>query len=291
VTSHSPSSPVWTVREALRWANDRLEDTSEAQLSAKLLLAHTLGSAVTDLFTHPERALTEDQHQTYERLVARRARHEPVAYLTGYRPFLDLDLAVDSRVLIPRQETEELVERALAVAKRWPKPRIADVGTGSGAIAVSLAAALPQAQLYAIDRSTNALDVARENGRLHGVSERITFLVGNLLDPLDTVVELIVANLPYVSEGEYAALPPDIRLYEPRQALVSGRDGLDAIRALLTTARPRQTDDGTILIEIGATQGQAVTALARRAFPGAAVQVIPDYAAHDRIVQVELQPQ
>jgi release factor glutamine methyltransferase len=108
------------------------------------------------------------------------------------------------------------------------------------------------------------------------------------LDPLDTSVELIVANLPYVSEDEYAALPPDIRLYEPRQALVSGKDGLDAIRALLTTARARLTDDGTILIEIGATQGQAVTALARHAFPSAAVQVIPDYAAHDRIVQVEL---
>jgi release factor glutamine methyltransferase len=252
-----------------------------------MLLAYVLGCSTTDLFVHPERTLTTGETQTYRQIVAQRAQHAPVAYLIGHRAFLDLDLGTDRRALIPRPETELLVEQALLDARRWTPPRLVDVGTGSGAIAIGIAKHHPQAQVFATDRSPEALQLAGENAQRCGVADRITFLCGNLLDPLPTPVHLVIANLPYVSAPEYAALPPDIRLYEPRQALLAGEDGLDAIRALLSTARPHIAGDGVLLLEIGATQGQAVTALARQAFPGAQVTVIPDCARHDRLVRIE----
>ena len=275
------------VREALDWAGARLADTSEAPLAAKMLLAHVLGCSTTDLFVHPERTLTTDEEQAYRQIVDRRAQHEPVAYLVGQRAFFGLDLGSDRRALIPRSETELLVEQALHVARQWPCPRIVDVGSGSGAIAISLAKHLSQAQVFATDRSRDALQLAQENARRCGLGNRITFFHGDLLEPLPAAVHLVVANLPYVSETEFAALPPDIRLYEPREALIAGADGLDAIRALLNTARPHITANGALLLEIGATQGQAVAALSRQAFPAAQVTVLPDYAGHDRIVRVE----
>lgn len=281
---------AWNVREALEWAQDRLAETSEAALAAKMLLAHVLGSTVSELFVHPERVLTADQAAAYRSLVARRARHEPVAYLVGHRAFLDLDLVVDERVLVPRPETERLVEQALQVAQRWARPRIADVGTGSGSIAVSLTVHLRGAVVYALDCSAGALEVAQWNAQRHEVAGQIAFLHGDLLAPLDSEVDLIVANLPYVSQDEYAALAPDIRLYEPREALVSGADGLDAIRCLLTTARPHLALDGVLLLEIGAAQGEAVSALAVRAFPDAQIAVSSDYAGRDRIMCIELDP-
>ncbi len=276
----------WDVRTALRWANRRLSGTLEATLSARMLLAHVLGCTTTELFVHPDRILSAEEWAAYRQLVARRARHEPVAYIVGHRPFMDLDLLVDRRALIPRPETELLVERAIAIATRWPHPRIADVGTGSGAIAIALAIGLPQAEVIATDTSDAALELARENAVRYAVEGRVTFMHGNLLAPLDMPVNLIVANLPYVSESEYAALPPDIRLYEPREALVAGADGLAAIRALLRTASPYLTADGALLIEIGAQHGEAVRALAARAFPTAEVSSFRDYAGHERIVQV-----
>jgi release factor glutamine methyltransferase len=315
-------SLAWSVQEAVEWAQDRLAETTEAALTARMLLAHVLGSTVSELFVHPERVLADDEAAAYRSLVARRAQHEPVAYLVGHRAFLDLDLVVDERVLVPRPETELLVEQALRVAQRWAGPRIADVGTGSGGIAVSLALHLPEATVYALDCSAGALEVARQNARRYEVMGRILFLQGDLLAPLidsdhapapvpgalalsstavsadelhspvhrNAVVDLIVANLPYVSQDEYAALAPDIRLYEPRQALVSGADGLDAIRCLLDTARPHLAEDGVLLLEIGAAQGRAVSALAACAFPAARVSLLPDYAGRDRVVCVELEP-
>jgi release factor glutamine methyltransferase len=281
---------TWHVQEALDWARGRLAGTTEAELSARMLLAHVLGCTVSELFAHPERVLADDEAAPYRTLVARRARHEPVPYLVGHRGFLDLDFAVDERTLIPRPETEVLVEEALAVAVRWPRPRIADVGTGSGAIAVSLAVHLPQASIYALDRSAGALAVARSNAERYGVAQRVFFMQGDLLAPLAIPVELIVANLPYVSEAEYAALAPDIRLYEPREALLAGVDGLDCIHSLLNVARPHLVDDGVLLLEIGVGQGEAVSALAARAFPGARVALLTDYTRRDRVVRIEFKP-
>jgi release factor glutamine methyltransferase len=275
------------VTEALAWARERLAGTDEADLAAKMLLAHVLECTSSELFVYPDQTLTAAQRASYRALLDRRARHEPLAYLVGHRGFLDLDLRVDRRVLIPRPETERLVERALDLAQRWEQPKIADVGTGSGAIAIGLAAALPQARLYALDRSPDALEVARENAARYCVADRITFLQGDLLAPLPEPVDLIAANLPYVAEDEYVALPPGIREYEPRVALAAGPDGLDLLRRLLRTARPHLAPGGAILLEIGAAQGAAVSALARAAFPEARVEVLPDYRGRDRIVEIK----
>jgi len=252
-----------------------------------MLLAHVLDCSLTALFAHPERVLSSPQEHTYRTLVARRARQEPVAYLLGHRPFLDMDLLVDRRVLIPRHQTEHLVEQAVEMASHWPSPRLADIGTGSGAIAIGLALRLPAARIWAIDRSADALALARLNAERYGVSARIAFLQGDLLTSLPEPVEIIVANLPYVSEAEFAALPPDIRLYEPREALVAGPDGLEAIRALLTTAEPHLAHEGVLVLEIGASQGAAAREWAWRVFPDARVDVIADDAHLDRIVRVQ----
>ncbi|MBN1933996.1 MAG: peptide chain release factor N(5)-glutamine methyltransferase [Anaerolineae bacterium] len=279
---------VLRVDEALAWAEQQLGAVSESDTSARLLLAHVLGRSVTDLFVHPEWALTGPQQAEFERLVARRADYEPVAYLIGHRAFFDLDLAVDVRVLIPRQETELLVECALDLARCWPQSRVADVGTGSGAIAVSLAVHLPRATIWAVDRSAEALEVARANARRCGVEGQIAFLQGDMLSPLPGQVDLIAANLPYVSESEYADLPPDVRRYEPCQALLAGVDGLAAIRALLRQAPEYLAPDGIILLEIGAGQGAAVAALARNTFPQARIEAMQDYAHLDRIIIIDL---
>ncbi|MBN1640240.1 MAG: peptide chain release factor N(5)-glutamine methyltransferase [Anaerolineae bacterium] len=279
---------LWRVDDALRWATGQLAETSEPVLASRILLAHVLHGTATDLFVHPERRLTSPEEDDYRRLIARRAQHEPVAYLVGSRAFLDFDLMVSPDVLIPRPETEALVEHALAAALRGSHPRIVDVGTGSGAIAIGIAARAPHADVYAIDRSPAALDIARANARRCQVARRITFLQGNLLTPLPVRADVVVANLPYVSEAEYAALPPEIRLYEPRSALVAGSDGLDAIRALLDTAHDKLAARARILLEIGATQGAAARSLARAAYPGAQIALYPDDAGHDRIVRIDL---
>ncbi len=287
MTTPAPA-PTRRVQDALRWAAGQLESTAEPRLAARLLLAHALACSTTDLFVHPERALTPEQWAEYRRLICRRARHEPVAYLIGHREFFGLDLLVDERVLIPRPETELLVECAIATAKPAAQNgplRIIDVGTGSGAIAVSLAVHLPQAVIFATDASADALSVARANARRQRVAERITFLKGDLLAPLTTPVEIIVANLPYVGEREYAALPPNIRLYEPRRALIAGDDGLKAIRTLFSQARAHLAAQGVVLVEIGAQQGAAVSTWAARVFPNARIAVHPDYAGLDRIVE------
>jgi release factor glutamine methyltransferase len=278
---------ISSVQDGLRWAAKQLDATTEPELSARLLLAHILGCSTTDLFIHPDRSLTVDQSARFGDLVAQRARHRPVAYLVGHREFLALDFVVDERVLIPRPETELLVEAVIEAAGDAPV-RIVDVGTGSGAIAVSLAVHLPQARIWAVDASKAALQVARENARRHGVLSRLSFLQGDLLAPLPEPVEFVVANLPYVSEIEYVDLPADIRLHEPREALLAGVDGLDAIRALLDQAHAHLAPKGAIWLEIGSGQGQQVSQLARGTFPRAQVVVIQDYAHLDRLVHIQL---
>lgn len=283
------STSQWCVKDALNWGKAQLESTPESSLTTQMLLAHALDCTTAHLIGHPERLLSPSSAQVYRQLVARRAHHEPVAYLIGHREFYGLDLAVDQRVLIPRPETELLVEQALDTSSRWARPLIADVGTGSGAIAVAIATRLLQARIFAIDCSAPALQVAQENARRHGVASRITFLQGDLLGPLTAKVNLVVTNLPYVSETEYAALPPHIREWEPRSALVAGSNGLATIETMLRTAHPHLTDDGVILLEIGAAQGRQVVRLAQDAFPSSAqITLLTDYAQYDRAICVDL---
>jgi release factor glutamine methyltransferase len=258
------------------------------RLDAELLLAHVLEANRAAVLSRPDRRLTPKQLTSYRYLVERRVAREPLAYILRRREFLGLDFAVDPRVLIPRPETELLVEEALRLARPKPAPRLADVGAGSGAIAVSLAVHLPQATVYALDDSPEALAVTAENARRHGVDGRIHCLQGNLLAPLPEPVDLITANLPYVATAEWEDLAPEIRHHEPRAALDGGPDGLVLIRCLLAAAAPHLRLLGAILLEIGATQGQAVTAQAQQHFPSAEISLHQDYAGLDRLVVVQL---
>jgi release factor glutamine methyltransferase len=278
------------VKEALAQAATQLRNqgVESPRLDAELLLAHVLGVNRAALFTWPDRPLTPKDLTRYRDMVARRAQREPLAYIVGCREFFGLDFAVGPAVLIPRPETELLVEHALRLARRLsPALQIADVGAGSGAIAVALAVHLPGATVFALDGSSEALAVAAENARRHEVTGRVHCLLGDLLAPLPGPVDLIAANLPYVTTAEWEGLPPEIHDHEPRAALDGGVDGLALIRRLLPAAAPALRPGGAILLEIGAGQGQAVTALARHHFPLADVQLYQDYAGLDRLVVVK----
>lgn len=285
---------------ALAQATTRLanEGVESPQLDAELLLAYVLGVNRAAILARPEQQLTPKQLTRYRDLVARRGEREPLAYIVGHREFFGLDFMVDRRVLIPRPETELLVEHSLDIAHRTAAPpaeaqsaaplRIADIGSGSGAIAVTLAVHLPGATVYALDHSADALEVVAENARRHRVAARVHCLQSDLLSALPGPVDLITANLPYVTTGEWRELAPEIRDHEPRSALDGGHDGLALIGRLLATAGPLLRPAGAILLEIGAGQGVAVTTLARECLPQTRVLVTQDYAGLDRLVVIEI---
>jgi release factor glutamine methyltransferase len=261
------------------------------RLDAEVLLGHSLSLNRAQVYARWYESLSTAQVQEYEGLLQRRLRREPLAYIVGHKEFFGLDFYVDRRVLIPRPETELLIEQAIAVARRLAPAvalRVADVGTGSGAIAVSLAVSLPAAYVYAVDASPEALEVAAENVRRHGVAARVQLLRGDLLAALPDPVDVVVANLPYISQAEWATLAPEIRLFEPVSALAGGPEGLDLIRQLLTQAAGQTKPPRAILLEIGAMQGNKVLDLAHRIFGEAQASLLPDYAGLDRIVMVEL---
>lgn len=278
------------VQGALKGAVQTLtnEGVESPRLDAELLLAHILDVNRAVILARPDRRLTPKELTGYRDLVSRRADREPLAYITGHREFFDLDFSVDPRVLIPRPETELLVEHTLRMARDLtPTIQIADVGAGSGAIAVTLAVHLPRAIVYALDDSAGALEVTAKNAHRHGVADRVHCLQGKLLEPLPGSVDLITANLPYVTTDEWIGLPPEIHDYEPRSALDGGPDGLSLIRRLLAMTGTSLQPGGKILLEIGAGQGDAVLTLARQGFPEATVQLHQDYAGLDRLVTIE----
>jgi release factor glutamine methyltransferase len=236
-------------------------------------------------------------------LVQRRAVGEPVAYITGHKEFFGLDFIVTPAVLIPRPESELLVEICLGrLAKRHARCTIVDVGTGSGVLAVTLAVHLPGAHLIAVDLSSTAVAVARRNAVRHGVADRVSFVVADLVEPLSVVADVIVANLPYlcrdempgdVSDGEGEAGPDASRArmrhplaWEPRAALDGGPDGLHWIRRLLGLAGGRLRRGGVLVVEMGAGQGATLLSLARQLFPEEEVAVHRDYAGLDRVLVV-----
>jgi len=272
------------VKQALRRARGVLvkSNIEDAPLEGELLLRHTLKIDRVQLYLELDEELTPKQEQTFRRLLERRLNGEPTAYITGRREFYGLDFNVSPAVLIPRPESELLVETALAIAENRPLFTIADIGTGSGAIAVSLAVNLPQAVIYATDISAAALETASANCRKHGVAGRVRLLEGNLLEPLPEPVDLIVANLPYVRKSE---LNPSL---EPPLALDGGADGTESIEQLCRQAGGKLKSGGSMLLEIGQGQREAVTAILHNIFPGGGIEVFPDLAGIDRVVFLSL---
>jgi|HigsolmetaAR202D_1030399.scaffolds.fasta_scaffold00543_15 protein-(glutamine-N5) methyltransferase, release factor-specific len=276
-----------SVAELLKQATQQLSASSpSARLDAELLLCHVLGFSRARLLAEGQFRPSEAQVQAFQNLVERRLNLEPVAYLTGEKAFYDLDFYVDKRVLIPRPETELLVERALLQAKTRPAPvRIADIGTGSGAIAITLAVHLPDADVSAVDISPEALSVAQRNAERHNVQARLKLLLGDLTAPLSGSYDLIVSNPPYTILAE---IDENVRRHEPHLALDGGEQGMEIYRRLLAELPPLLKPDGAILLEIGAWQAQMVSELAHTHFPHATVAVFQDLAGLDRVVEISL---
>jgi len=268
---------------------------NDARLDAQVLLGYVLGVEHAYLYTYPERELSAQEEQQYRELIDRRVRHEPVAYLTGIRVFYGRDFFVDRRVLVPRPETELLVEAALEQIRRrlatGQLPLVADIGTGSGAIPVTIALEEEQlGYLYASDLSSDALDVARINCERYHVEQRVRLLHGNLLAPLPEPVDILIANLPYVGTSEEPLLAPDVLNYEPHLALFSGPDGLELLRRFCQEVREsaKVKPGAVILLEIGYQQREPLIRLFQDLFPQSHITAQKDYAGWDRIVQIEL---
>lgn len=274
-----------TIREALAAATARLREAGadSPRLDAEVLLRHVLGWDRARLFARLPEPLPPDCQEAYERAVARRVSGEPIAYIVGEREFMGLPFRVGPGVLVPRPETEELVERVAAWAReaRLAAPRIADVGTGSGAIALSLGTLLPGARIVGVERSAAALAYARANRASLGLAGRILLVRGDLLGAVGAL-DVVAANLPYLRPEQ---LHPGIDR-EPTEALVSGADGLDLYRALLPQAAARLRTPGFLIVEIDPAQAAAMVTLCRRAFPEARVTVERDLAGRDRFVTV-----
>jgi release factor glutamine methyltransferase len=264
-------------------ADDGIEDTS---LEAEILLRHVLGMNRSQLYTGLDLDLSPEQEKTLNLLLERRRQGEPSAYITGHREFYGLDFRVDRNVLIPRPESELLVELAINLARGNAVLKIADIGTGCGAIAISLAVNLPEVTVYATDISPAVLEVTRFNCLRHGVEDRIMLLRGDLLGPLDEPVDMIVANLPYVREADLTR--SSSLKFEPVLALNGGKDGLDKIKSLCRQAGKKLKKVGYLLLEIGEGQGEAVVATLRKPFPAAAIEVHQDLAGIERVVSLRL---
>ncbi len=283
-----------TVRQALREATASLSDAGieSACLDAELLLAEALGLDRSKLYLHYEAPLETRAEERFRSLLARRVDGEPAAYITGRREFWSLDFLVTPAVLVPRPETERLVEVAVGLFEAESqisdrKFQILDLGTGSGAISISLAKEIANAEVWATDVSSDALGIARANARRHGVEEKIQFLHGDLFEPVSAraeIFDLIVSNPPYVRSDEIDALPRDVRDFEPRIALDGGADGLDCYRRIIPGALRYLSDGGFLALEIGAEMGLEVARLFVQADGYTPPRRYRDYAGRDRIV-------
>lgn len=280
-----------TGREALQWAAFLLRQETmteeQAVLESRLLLGKAWRKEQINLITSLDDTIPDTIREEFCQMINKRIAHEPLQYLLGKQEFMGLSFKVKPGVLIPRWDTEILAEQALKVIKDKIAPDVLDIGTGSGAIAVSLSYHQPSSRVYAVDLSSEALALAEENARDLGVLERITFLLGDLFNPLpeDNRFDLIVSNPPYISEEEFEELPLDVK-QEPISALVGGKDGLDYYRMIAKKAPFYLKKDGSLLFEIGWQQGQAVTEILKKN-DFREIEVIPDYSGKDRVVKAK----
>lgn len=264
----------------------------DAHMEARILLESVLNLSATELYAEPDQTLSRKQEENFHRLIERRLCREPTAYITNHNEFYGIDFYVDQRVLIPRPETELLVEKALNfVTSRMNPPKektsvIADIGTGCGNIAISIALNVTSIKVYAVDISPLALEVASLNCKYHNVSEKISLLHGNLLEPITEHVDLIVANLPYVKSSELPRLSPEIFHFEPHIALDGGQEGLTMIHKLIEQTKDKIQEQCCLLFEIGEEQANPVIALINKYMPQAMVEIYPDFNGIKRVVKI-----
>jgi release factor glutamine methyltransferase len=281
------------LRTVIQDTHRRLEAAGipDARLEAEVLVMNVMRLARQNIFAEQEAEVSAQQQASLDSLLERRFSREPLAYILGQREFYGINVMVTPAVLIPRPETEGLVEQALFMALMGMESTeltIADVGTGSGAIAINLAIHLPAARIFAVDVADAVLDVASFNIRTHGVADRVSLAKGDLLDAVPEPVDLIVANLPYIPTGRIPTLQPEVQK-EPVLALDGGLDGLDLVRRLLTQAEDKLKDHGIILLELDPEQVPVVQELALRHFPDGGTSVEQDLARMDRILAIHRQ--
>ena len=284
----------WTVKRLLEWTSAFFtrKEVDSPRLSAELLLAHVLKIERIRLYTDYERPLQDEELVIYRELVRRAGEHEPIAYLTGKAHFFDLELDIVAPVLIPRPDTETLVENVLQFMKHAPgfeSPRIADLCTGSGCIALALAKHISQANVAAVDIDPKAIELTKQNVQKLGLGDRVTVLLGDLFEPLSQMVDpgpfhLIVSNPPYIPSAEIAKLDRNVRDFESRLALDGGVDGLAYHRRLLAGAAERLLPGGRLYMEIAFDQGEKVMALAMAQAGLSDAKLLRDYGGKDRVL-------
>lgn len=284
-----PAAAARTLIDIVRLSTAYLAQhgSASARLDAELLVAHALGLRRIDLYLQFERAVDGAELVGIRERLRRRADAEPIAYIIGEREFFSRCFSVTPDVLVPRPETETLVQVVLDLASRDGDTMIADLGTGSGCVAISLALALQAARIIAVDVSAAALDVARSNARAQGVADRIDFRSGSWADALDAPVDVVVSNPPYVTHEELMGAPADVRGYEPRIALDGGADGLDSYRALVGSLPGKLNPGGVVALEADPRRIAAVGDLLVAALPKARTRVIDDLGRTPRVIVAE----
>jgi len=286
----SASPETWTVLRLILWSADYLAEkgVESSRLDAEHLLAHAVETDRLQLYLDFERPLSKSELDVFRPLLRRRAAREPLQYIIGRQPFRELDLTVEPGVLIPRPETELLVEHVLTWSRAAgrPAPTALDIGTGTGAIALSLAKEGDFASIVATDVEEAALGVAERNRDAEGLGERVEFRRGSLFEPIraDERFDVIVSNPPYVPEVDEATLEPEVLEWEPRSALFAGADGLDVLDRIARDARSRLTTGGLLALEVGSGQAGAVAVLIETVGGFSDVRVLRDYSRRERFV-------
>lgn len=292
------SCDEWTILKALRWTASYFESRSieSPRPSAEILLAHTLNINRIDLYLRYDQPLNKNELEKFKALIKRRAAREPVAYITGMKEFWSLELVVTKDVLIPRPETECLVEASLLfLSAASPgnfklKPmHILDLGTGSGAIVLALAKEQPMHHYFASDYSLNTVKVAQKNAKKNNINEKVSFFAGDWLSSLNNEkisFDMIVSNPPYIRSGDIAGLQPEICQYEPRIAIDGEEDGLSSLKRILCSAHPFLKQYGTLFLEIGHDQRNDVNRIAQNCGQYENIVFSKDYSGYDRVVQM-----
>jgi release factor glutamine methyltransferase len=277
------------IRDILNEASCHLETAGipSPRLDAEVLLSFCLGCDRLEFFKNPLMPVDEKTLASFQKLVARRLKCEPVAYITSRKEFWSFVLEVDKFVLIPRPDTEVLVEEALNVCQQFAAAeiKILDIGTGSGAVALALAKEMRQAQVVATDISAPALAVADKNAHNLGLDSQIIFRQGNLFEPVDDFFDIIVSNPPYITDAEYAQLPAGVKDYEPPEALLAGAQGMDFYRKIIDEAPGHLKNNGWLLLEIGATQRELVINIAEASGHYIDISIRHDYAGLPRVIK------
>ncbi|MFC2033822.1 peptide chain release factor N(5)-glutamine methyltransferase [Chloroflexota bacterium] len=278
-----------TIKQILAHTSKVLADNDieEPTLESEILLRHALKINRIQLYSELENELKPEGKRKFWKLIERRLKHEPIAYITENREFYGLNFYVNHDVLIPRPESEMLVEQALKITKNQAISTIAEIGTGCGSIAISLALNLKQVNIYATDISSKALNIARINCQKHGVADKICLLEGDMLDPLPETVDLIIANLPYVKQSELSSI--NTIGFEPSLAFDGGPDGLGAIYKLCNQISGNLNQKGYIILEIGQGQSETIVNFLTDTFTTAKIEVVPDLSGIERVVIVTFQ--